>query len=931
MRIFNSIKNTRSVTFFVLVGLVISGCDLLFNEQDTIKNAASYQTNGDHYTAIIELKKVLKHNASNKQARVMLARSYLATDQGPSADKELRFAKKLGVPMTEMAELWAQSMLMQKKFKELLQEVPLNLAVSKEKKAKLSLLHGYANLALNDKSAAQTLFQTVKNSGLQLVDANIALSRLAMAEKDTGLALKLVDDAIAVDNKNIAAWLHKGQILLTKQDYANANNAFDKVIEYADKSRVVMQEFQARVFMTQIALAQKNMAQAREKVDLLKKAVPKHPLSLYLSALVDYQEKKMDSAIASLESLLVQVPNDLRSKLLLGSAYYAKGSYEQANKHLSYFVENVPTHLQARKLLGSVRVKLGQHQDALDVLMPIGKDTDDAELLSMIGRAAILNDDPQQAEEFYKRAKASSPENQLLKKELADLYMKQGSIDEAIKELKGISGEDKQQAQKLLVYAHMRKQDFGAARKLIQEMLRNKDAGALDYSLAGLLELSAGERIAARRYFEKSVKLDSNHVPAILSLARMDFEDGKLSLSKDGFNRVVAIDEKNVHAMLGLSALSGRENKPDDALKWLMLANEKNPKAVAPRTVLAQFYIKSGRPAEAISVLQEIIATDKNDSSVIALYITAQINAGKKNEAMQTAVGFVKNNPKNPLAHFQMARLQQLSNDMPAAEKSLKQALRIKPDFIQASLALATLKIQQADYGAAMKIAQTIKQTYPKQSAGLMLEGEIYLQQKQFAQAVKSYTAANKLQYSSAVVRKLALAHSQAGKHQEAIDILNKWLATNSTDISARFDLALNYDKNRQVKQSQEQYQKIIAQSPDNIVALNNIALSYYDTDINQALTYAEKAHQLKPDIVPIADTLAWILLKKGDTQKALEIFKRIISKTKNPSIHYHYAVALSKSGEKAQAKQALKGILGGNTGFPEQKEAKQLLSKLSS
>ncbi len=929
MKIVSYKENIRLIVIFVLMGLFGSGCEWRFDEENSMSNAASHQADGDHSTAIIELKKILKHNASNKQARLMLAKSYLDTGQSALVEKELNYAKKLGVPMKDMAALWGQSLLLQKKYKRIFQDVPLTLVTLPEEKAKLMLIHGYAYAALREKAMARELFQKIKEGGLSTVDANIALSRLAMSDKNPELALKLIDEVIAAENNNTSAWLQKGQILSAQQDMDNASEAFKKVIEHSSKSRVLMQEFQARVFLTQIALTQKKLELARKNVDLLIKAVPTHPLSLYLSALVDYQEKKYDSAKNSLEMVIAQKPDDLRSKFLLGAIHYAKGSYEQANKYLSYFVENVPTHLHARKLLGAVRLKLGQPQGALDALMPIGETSEDSALLSMIGRAAILNNNPQQAEEFYKRATASNPTNQLLKKELANLYLSRGSIDEAIKELQDISGKDSQHAKQMLVYAHLRKQDFIMARKQITQIFNSGEATSKDYSLAGIVELAAGERLMARKYFEKALKLDSKHLPGLLSLARMDFEDGNLTSAKDGFTQVLKIDDKNVNAMMGLSALAGRENNADDALKWLLQAKEKNPQAMAPRIVLSRFYLKSGQPDRAIALLNESTNSEKNKITVMPLLISAQLNAGRKKQALSSAKEFLNMSPKSPIAHLHMARVKNALGDMQEAENALEKALRIKPDFLQARLAMASLKIKQGQYDSALLMTKQIKAKFPKQAAGLMLEGDIYLHQKQFTKAVKIFSEAYKKNPALEIVRKLSLAYRGAGKNDDAVRVLEQWVLAHPNDTSIRLDLALNYDKEKQPKKARLQYLAILEQFPDHIAALNNISLSYVGMDNSKALQYAEKAYKLKPDSVYIADTLAWVLLTNGDTERSISILSDVTKKSDNPSIHYHYAVGLNKIGSEAKAKVVLKPILDSAVDFPERELAMQLFGTL--
>lgn len=195
------------------------------------------------------------------------------------------------------------------------------------------------------------------------------------------------------------------------------------------------QEFQARLKLSQIGLSEKNSAATKEHLTVLNQRAPNHHMTKYMNAMIAYQEKDYEKASASLEKVAANLPNFMPAQLLMGAIYFAQGQLEQANEILSRYVTKVPTHIQARKLLASVRLKLGRPQDALDTLKQAKGSENDTELLAMIGRASMLGNDTEQALTYLKRARESDPKNQLLREELAKLYLKKGSIDEAIKEI----------------------------------------------------------------------------------------------------------------------------------------------------------------------------------------------------------------------------------------------------------------------------------------------------------------------------------------------------------------------------------------------------------------------------------------------------------------------------------------------------------------
>ena len=77
--------------------------------------------------------------------------------------------------------------------------------------------------------------------------------------------------------------------------------------------------------------------------------------------------------------------------------------------------------------------------------------------------------------------------------------------------------------------------------------------------------------------------------------------------------------------------------------------------------------------------------------------------------------------------------------------------------------------------------------------------------------------------------------------------------------------------------------------------------------DIDLASNFAKQAHDKLGDIAAVNDTYGWILLKKGNKKKGLELLtKAHESEPDVNEIKYHYAIALYETGNKKEAKVLL-------------------------
>jgi tetratricopeptide (TPR) repeat protein len=127
-------------------------------------------------------------------------------------------------------------------------------------------------------------------------------------------------------------------------------------------------------------------------------------------------------------------------------------------------------------------------------------------------------------------------------------------------------------------------------------------------------------------------------------------------------------------------------------------------------------------------------------------------------------------------------------------------------------------------------------------------------------------------------------------------------------------------------------YEQILKISPDNAVALNNMAfiLAEAGQDLDQALTYAQKAKQKMPDNADISDTLGWVYIKKNLSDDAIKIFRGLLEKRPDHvTWRYHLAMALFQKGDKLQAKKELEAAMKNKPKPEEARKINTLLSRI--
>ena len=236
----------------------------------------------------------------------------------------------------------------------------------------------------------------------------------------------------------------------------------------------------------------------------------------------------------------------------------------------------------------------------------------------------------------------------------------------------------------------------------------------------------------------------------------------------------------------------------------------------------------------------------------------------------------------------------------------------------------------------------------PEQVKRSLNEGDFYIQEGYYRQAISSYQLGRSLAAIPAhFYKKLGFAYFKEHQYALAVEAYELFLesqanATNDPfvaeatfagsyqpsligkttglDYEAYNALGTAYMKLRRMKDAQRAYEQAIALAPEDGQAYNNLAQLYAD-GYQQRLRFAEVlayiAVALNPEIAPYQTTLGQILGRRGQLNKAIKSLERAI-RLQNDYIeaHYHLAQVALKANERNKAFQAIQHVIRLNPTF---------------
>lgn len=919
--------NIIHIAMALAIALTLSGCDKHGDSQKAFSAAKQAQAQGNTKVAIIELKNALQKNPDNAEARALLGSIYVQQGDGASAEKELRKAIALGLKSDALLPDLAQALFLQFQFQKVVDETQPVLTAPAAERARLLVTRGNAELMLGHPDNAKAAFDQAKTLAPNQAETYLSLANLALAQGRSAEVTALINTALAKEPKRAATWVMQGDWLRLQGKNDEAIVALQHAIKLDPNAS------KARSALASIYIGADNFDMARAEVAALSKIDTQQIESRYLSALIDFREKKYTAARDTLQTILKAVPNHPPSMQLAAATAIALGDYGQAEQQLLTLLQRYPQNAYARKLLATSQLQSRQPEKALATLKPLLGDTQrDAQVWTLAGEANLQLKQYAQSTVYFERAAQADPKNAAVRTELGMSRYASGDVQQALGDLDLASNlsSDTGRADVMRVLAYTNKRQWDDALKAVASLEKKQPNSPITHNLRGAIYLGKNQNALARSSFEKALALDSGYFPAAMNLARLDMQDKQPAAARKRFEAVLAKDKNNMQAMLALSALESEAGHDKEMLEWLNKAAVSHKEAIQPRVLLARYYLQKKDFIHALAVAREAVSANPNSPDALDLLGSTQMNAGEKDNAVTSFSRLTALSPDLPGAWLRLGQAQDATKSTDQARSSYQKALNLKPDLIEAELALARLEFNAGRKTEALKWVQKVQQQQPKQALGFMLEGELLQTDKQYQKALEKYEQAFALSKTPDMLIRIHGVLILQGRGAEGEARLLQWAKDHPKETLVRLYLGDMYLKQGKMAAAAQQYQAVLAQFPTDLMALNNLAFAYQQMKDPRAVEVAERAYAQAPNKPDVADTLGWALVQMGDAKRGLSLLQQAHAKSpEDGTIHYHYAVALLKNSDKPHAQAELERLSALNVKFSEEAEAKALLKQI--
>jgi len=452
----------------------------------------------------------------------------------------------------------------------------------------------------------------------------------------------------------------------------------------------------------------------------------------------------------------------------------------------------------------------------------------------------------------------------------------------------------------------------------------------------------------ARAHLDQTIQAAPDFVPARLRRAQWSFAGRDFEAAGKDLDAILTRDRINLEARLLEVQLYLAKREParaDEVMQELIrqfpnseqlqyqaavtsLANQKTSEAQlrldrayelnpqVPEVVLlrGRLYLARGQAGEVIASTQRLIATNATIRPAYQLLGDALVANDEIDRALAVFRDFERKFADDPAGPHNLGLLHLRRRELPPARTAFERALGLRADFLPAVEQLVRLDLVATNAPAAVARAQRFVEQHAEVAEGrvLLAQAQMAARQPELAEMELERAIELKPALQSAYLL-LAQLYEESNRRASALQQLQALIAKQPGEQRALMMLGILHTSAGEYPQAAASYETLLKANATFSPALNNLAYLYSEHlgDLDRAYELARKSRELQPDDPRIADTLGWILYRRGEYAPALVHLEESAARlSKEAEVFFHLGMAHYAMAHELPARAAFQQAL---------------------
>ena len=619
-------------------------------------------------------------------------------------------------------------------------------------------------------------------------------------------------------------------------------------------------------------------------------------------------------------------PDDLENRVRLSRVLNAVGHRSEAVEEAFYVLQKTPGNADAIRAAAEA-AQTPQERQRVDEQLRKFPNQDSASFQLTLALFASRKGDTETARSAAERALKADPKLPAAHLFMASYWLSRKDINQARREFKAAADLAPPRSMERINYARFCAQSGSPdeAVNILSAITKQAPDYLPAWNVWAELDVARKDYDGAARLLQNVLNRDSENIDANVLQAKVWLAKGEKDRATDAFERL----NKKYPGAPGLKLELARcyivKNNLSQATTVLNEALATNPGYVDAALLLAQLNLKSGNAEAVMESMRALLAKHPRLRPARLLLADAYQKLGRLDDSATLFRDEIKESPQNADPYLALGVVLRLQNKTAEAHQALERAQELAPQNPVVALQLVDLDISTRDFDGALRQAQRQIADKPDSALAHFLEGKVYAAEGKWDLAEASLNKALSLNADfPGAYGMLATVYLAANKLPQAAQEVEKLVTKSPRNVQALMTLGNIYEKMRDFSKARDAYERLLSITPDFAPALNNLAFLYAEhlKQPDKAYPLAQKARSLQPGDGSIADTLGWVLYKRGEYRQALALFQESAAKSPDePEIQYHLGMAHYMMGQSDAARTAFAQAAKSTTDFPEKRE----------
>jgi tetratricopeptide (TPR) repeat protein len=753
-----------------------------------------------------------------------------------------------------------------------------------ESKLAAHMERGDAYMKENKASEAVIEYKNALQIAPNDANAHYGLAQAHMANKEPQKAYWELQETVRLDGTNLDARLALGQFLLLGRE----------------------EEFQ----------------QALKEGEAVIAAAPERWEGYVLHGAALERLKRADESEADYKKALELQPEKPELIRTLAGYYVRKGDRATAEPLYQKLLEKEPTaasYLLYAGFLALDRARDADAEAAYQKALEVAKEENKSDVVQRIASYYYARERYDEAEKTLKDGIAAKPDDLDLIYALARFYHSRGDkakADSMIEQATSAKPNDPKPFLILSAYRGRNGDLPGALEAAEKAMEIAPDDSTAKLRKAELLvdmgvKSGAKEQLAQGRAIVDAVIAKTPDLPeAYFVRAKLDLSEGKADDAVASLRRALdrRADWSQAHFLLASALLM--QNDRQQARAEVLRAVELDADFVEARRLLTKIHALLGEHDLAIEEARRVLRQRPDDREMRIALAQSLVFLGRADEARKE-LDVIPLDQRGPEVNFAIGRIDMLQGKNEFAREKLLAALETQPTHPEILESLLGVDMATGKPGESLARIEKAATEKPADANLQRLWGIALLANGQGAAAEGKLRRAIELDPNNMGAYQ-ALARYLLGSNrvQEGIATYEAAVQKQPNSAPLRFTLATLYEGTGRRAEAIPHYEEAIRIDPNLAIGKNNLAYLMADEgqNLDRALDLAQEAKAQLPESANVADTLGYVLLKKGIPEAAIGYFQEAENTFKpgDPDLgvvrlHLAHAFEANKQPDKAR------------------------------